>query len=304
MNQPSNILIIGSKGFIGQHCLAYFSNQAKYRVFGCDVVVDYTAKDYFLIDASNADFTQIFKEHVFEVCINCSGAASVPHSIANPRRDFELNTVNVFKMLDAIRQNQPTCKFINLSSAAVYGNPVSLPINENSALKPVSPYGYHKWQSEIICQEMVQFYGLKTCSLRIFSAYGVGLKKQLIWDLYGKYLKNKSVVELYGTGKESRDFINIVDIVHAIEIIIDAAEFKGEGINIANGKEITIEEIAKVFFSHLDNRVEIKFGGENRKGDPINWEADTQLLQSMGYQQKITLDLGLKEYIEWRKELK
>lgn len=89
-----NILIIGSKGFIGSHCVKYFSKN--HKVWECDVVTDYVSKNYFIVDATNADYSDIFQQQQFDVCINCSGAGSVPNSIKNPQRDFILNTVNVY----------------------------------------------------------------------------------------------------------------------------------------------------------------------------------------------------------------
>src|SRR4249919_2440010 len=95
-------LIIGSKGFIGQHLKKYLISEQQ-QVWGADVVVEYAhAEQYFLIDASNADYHSIFQEQAFDICINCSGAASVPDSLQHPMRDYNLNAVNVFKLLDAI----------------------------------------------------------------------------------------------------------------------------------------------------------------------------------------------------------
>jgi len=182
------ILIIGSKGFIGSHCYKYFSEK-EYNVSGCDVVIDYTEKKYFLIVASNSDFHTIFEKNSFDVCINCSGAANVSDSIKNPRRDFFLNTVNVFSILYASREYNPTCKFLNISSAAVYGRPIGLPIVESFKLNPISPYGIHKKISEEICSEFYNQFNINTCSIRIFSAFGPGLKKQLFWDIYKKSKK-------------------------------------------------------------------------------------------------------------------
>jgi UDP-glucose 4-epimerase len=162
------ILIIGSKGFIGQYLISYFSGIGN-EVWGADVVTDYVnTEKYFLIDASNSDFSSVFQKIVYDLCINCSGAASVPESLNNPIRDYYLNTVNVFKMLEAIKNFQPDCRFINLSSAAVYGNPKQLPVKEDSITNPLSPYGAHKLQSEQICKEFHDFYNINTCSLRIF----------------------------------------------------------------------------------------------------------------------------------------
>jgi len=293
-------LIIGSKGFIGQH-LRKFLAVKKYEVWGADVMVDYVhPEQYFLIDASNADYHSIFQEQSFDTCINCSGAASVPDSLQHPLRDYNLNASNVFKLLDAIRTYQPSCKFVNLSSAAVYGNPQLLPITENALIAPVSPYGFHKRMSEQVCEEFFRFFGIATCSLRIFSAYGEGLKKQLFWDLFQK-AKSGGHISLYGTGKESRDFIYIDDLVEAIHLVAQHGDFKGQAINIANGREEFIEDCVKTFYNFFDSPVQYGFKGQGRAGDPNNWVADITALQQLGYKQHHHLATGLKKYYEWIK---
>jgi UDP-glucose 4-epimerase len=101
------LLIIGSKGFIGSHCATILSIENE--VYGCDVVNDYINKNYYQVDATNADYKAIFKDRDFDICINCSGAASVPDSFKNPLKDFSLNTFNVIKILEAIKEFQPSC---------------------------------------------------------------------------------------------------------------------------------------------------------------------------------------------------
>lgn len=293
-------LIIGSKGFIGQH-LKKFLTAGQHQVWGADVVVEYAhAQQYFLIDATNADYHSIFQEQIFDICINCSGAASVPDSLQHPMRDYNLNAVNVFKLLDAIRIYQPACRFINLSSAAVYGNPNYLPITESTAVVPVSPYGFHKSMSEQVCEEFFRFFGIATCSLRIFSAYGEGLKKQLFWDLFQK-TKSAGSISLFGTGKESRDFIYIDDLVQAIYLVAQHADFKGQAINVANGSEVFIRDCVKTFYAFFDKPVQYQFMGQGRAGDPNNWVADISILQQLGYKQQYQLANGLKKYYEWIK---
>lgn len=295
------ILVIGSKGFIGQHALDYFRSKG-YEVLGCDVVTDYEDSNYIQIDATNSDYHFIFENHAIDVCVNCSGAASVPLSLQFPLKDFTLNTLNVFKILDAIRTLRPECKFLNLSSAAVYGNPTILPIAESSNLKPLSPYGIHKLQAEEICKEFYQYYQIATCSVRIFSAYGNGLKKQLFWDMYKK-CSNGGTIELYGTGNESRDFIHIDDIVNALELVIEKAAFNGEQINLANGEEYTIKTVSDLFRKHLDTDIQINFNNQVKAGDPLNWRADIAILKAMGYQPKVSLEDGIESYIRWVKTL-
>jgi dTDP-glucose 4,6-dehydratase/UDP-glucose 4-epimerase len=294
------LLVIGAKGFIGQHVYNYFNSKPVWEVWSCDVVVDYTAQRYVQIDASNSDFTEVFAGNHFDVCVNCSGAASVPDSLTSPQRDFLLNTYNVFRMLDAIRKHNHECKFINLSSAAVYGNPLHLPISESSQLCPISPYGRHKLMSESICKEYAEFFGVKTCSLRIFSAYGEGLKKQLLWDLFNKMGKD-TTIQLFGSGLETRDFIYVIDIAHTVDLIIGNADFRGEAINVANGEEIEIRYIVELFGRLINWNGQIDFNGLQREGDPCNWQADTSIIKSYSYKPSMPFEKGVAKYIQWVK---
>lgn len=292
------ILIIGSMGFIGHHLHRYFSDKGN-EVWGTDVINDYINKDrYFLIEASNSDYANVFQSAEYDLCVNCSGAANVPESLKNPLRDYYLNTFNVFKILNSIRKFQPACKFINLSSAAVYGNPKHMPVKEDSIADPLSPYGFHKLQAEQICKEFYDLYKIRTCSLRIFSVYGPGLKKQLFWDLHCK--ANSGVpFTLFGTGNESRDFIYVQDLMKAIELVAEHSAFNADVINIANGKEILIKNAVSVFLGLFDHEIRYSFSGETREGDPVNWVADISKLLSYGYQPSFTIENGLEKYFEW-----
>ncbi|MEY8244096.1 NAD-dependent epimerase/dehydratase family protein [Heminiphilus faecis] len=293
------ILIIGSRGFIGSHCVDYFSKE--HEVWECDVVIDYDRPRYIFIESVDSDFQDIFINQKFDVCINCSGAANVPFSLEKPYNDFQLNTLNVFKILDAIRRFNNDCRYINMSSAAVYGNPISLPISELYDYAPVSPYGYHKQMAEMICEEFHRFWGVSTCCIRIFSAYGPRLKKQILWDIANKAIKN-DIVELFGTGHETRDFIYVSDLIHLIDIVIAKATFKGDIINAANGTQIEIGEIARLTLKALGCDKRLVFKGENRKGDPLYWEADITRARELGYGQQIDIKTGINQYVKWLKE--
>jgi dTDP-glucose 4,6-dehydratase/UDP-glucose 4-epimerase len=285
------ILIIGSKGFIGSHLIDCFSK--RYEVWEMDIVLDYS-NPYFI------PFEDM-KKHKFDFCINCSGAANVPFSMQNPYNDFKLNAFNVFKFLENIRLHNPACKFINMSSAAVYGNPIELPIKENTHLAPVSPYGYHKLLSEQICEEFYRFWGIKTVSLRVFSAYGEGLKKQLFWDLFQKFTKESSV-ELWGTGEESRDFIYISDIAQIVELAMQKSSFNAQVINVANGEQVKISEAVNMFRKILGIGKNYSFSNKGATGYPVNWEADISLIKSWGYKKQIDIEYGIRRYVEWIKK--
>src|SRR6185369_16842055 len=98
-----NILIIGSKGFIGSNSFKHL--KIAHTVYGCDIF-EADEENYLQLDAVAPDFNAIFLLQRYDVCINCSGAASVPWSITHPLQDFELNTLNVFMILDSISRHQ------------------------------------------------------------------------------------------------------------------------------------------------------------------------------------------------------
>jgi len=275
------ILIIGSNGFIGSHCVAYFTAKG-WDVYQADVTAS-SSKSYYKIETENASFSAPFKDHQFDVCINASGSAHVGFSFEKPSQDFELNVVNVQKILVAIRDFNSNCKFINFSSAAVYGNPQLLPITENSICKPLSPYGFHKLQSELLLTEYHKFFGLNTCSLRVFSAYGPRLKKQLFWDLYQKALKS-DFISLFGTGNETRDFIYIDDLLQIIALVIENSPFQGSIYNVASQAETTIAEAAQLFTNEFCPEKQIVFTGEVKVGDPNNWLANMEKLKKYGFE--------------------
>ncbi len=294
------ILIIGSKGFIGAHCLKYF--QKENEVWGCDVFTDYSEKHFFLISGLNSDFGSIFSETKFDVCINCSGAASVSNSILRPSHDYELNVFNVARILEAIRQYNATCKFINISSAAVYGDPKILPISESSPIKPLSPYGFHKAMAEKLCEEYYTFYQVSTCSLRIFSAFGPGLKKQLLWDVYIKSM-SQSLIKLFGTGDESRDYIFVDDIIAAMEMVIRKSPFNAAIYNLGRGESWSCRKISNLLLDELNWKGILTFSGDRRTGDPDFWQADITEIRKLGFEPAMSIENGIRQYVSWLSSL-
>jgi UDP-glucose 4-epimerase len=293
------ILIIGSKGFIGNHAYRYFTTEG-HQVYGADIL---PAKDtsYYLLEKSDTNFEVIFESSKFDVCINASGNGSVPISLNAPVLDFELNVGNTIKLLDAIRKHNPACKFINLSSAAVYGNPEKLPIIENVDLKPLSPYGWHKLYAEQVCKEYFYLYNLQTVNLRLFSVYGENLRKQLFWDIYQKSLRSTNI-ELFGSGMETRDFIYINDLMDAISCVLKFGLFNGESVNIASGIETTIQHAATLFCQELNKKLVLNFNKIVKPGDPLNWRSDISLVRSFGFEPKVSVEEGMSNIAKWLRE--
>ena len=299
-----SILITGCYGFIGQHLSKFFYNKG-FQIYGIGrSVFDNDFSLYFNKYVNEKLIGEEAKELLKEVqpdyIFHCAGNSLIQKSIEKPLDDFNDNTKATFQILNAVKNFSPKSIFYLFSSAAVYGNPPSLPIKEDFRSNPISPYGFHKFYAENICFEFSKLYSLEIVILRIFSAYGPGLRRQLIYDLTNKFINNDiNTIQLKGSGKESRDFIHVLDICLAIELIMRSDNRKLEIYNVGSGQEISIKEISEKFQMFFDNSKKIIFDFKNNPGAPLNWRSDITKLKSLGFESSIKLSEGISEYIRW-----
>lgn len=305
----NKIVVLGSSGFIGTYLVSWLRSQ-NYYVVGIDMVdrADLTlvlkkADQFYQLVLPDQRFEDILKEIKPDTVINASGPASVANSLLEPAIDFNGSVNLCFFVLETLRKILPECRFLLLSSAAVYGNPASLPVRESAPSDPISPYGYHKMMCEALLKEYFDIYGIRTSAVRIFSAYGPGLKKQILWDIYHKAIKNK-VVDLFGTGEETRDFIFVQDVAYSIQLILEQSTFNADLYNVANGHEVSIKELGRLFLSSLElKNMELAFSGQIKPGDPKRWCADITQIRNLGYSPRVSLEQGVHEYSKWIKTL-
>ncbi|MBP9997503.1 MAG: NAD-dependent epimerase/dehydratase family protein [Lachnospiraceae bacterium] len=294
----SKVLITGINGFIGKHIADYLC-KCENEIIGIDVSAGNGTYNTIVCDMAKDDLTDILESARPDIVIHCAGIANVSYSIAHPDDDFEANTAVVHRLLYAmLRAGLTSSRVLFLSSAGVYGQPEILPISENTQTSPISPYALHKRMAEDICSYFVDVHGMDIRIARIFSAYGPGLRKQLFWDMYQKVLADGNL-QLFGTGEETRDFIYIDDLVRALGLILEAKKSTEYIYNVANGKQVSIREVAGCFAKQMSDKIEVSFNNQNRKGDPDNWCADISKLHGLGYKQQVSLDEGIAQYIEW-----
>ena len=296
------VLITGVAGFIGRYVARHFSRQG-WQVIGTDNSQPENAPladlaKYQRLQLPNPEFDSLLQTYHPDALIHCAGRASVALSVSEPAPDFYSNTVLTFNILDTLRLHAPTCKFIFLSSAAVYGNPSTLPIAETHPTLPISPYGFHKLQSEQLCLEFTQIYSQPTASLRIFSAYGAGLRRQVMWDICQKAISQKALI-LQGTGTESRDFIHALDIARALNVVVKSAPMEGEVYNLSTGREVKISELATMVLNSLEANFLPQFDGVMPLGNPLNWQADISKLKSIGFTPTVELERGVNTFVNW-----
>jgi UDP-glucose 4-epimerase len=296
------VLITGVAGFIGRYAAQHFSSEG-WSVIGIDHASPENAplsslSAYYNLHLPNNAFRNLLQKHSPDVLIHCAGRSSVGFSITEPSSDFYDSTVLGFEILNSLRLHAPRCRFIFLSSAAVYGNPESLPVKETHLPSPISPYGFHKWQCEQLCLEFSKIYGMSTASLRLFSAYGPGLRRQVLWDICQKILVHKSLL-LQGTGKESRDFIHAIDIAKASRIVAANAPMQGEVYNVGSGQEVAIEELTRMILAATESKLFPHYDGTVPPGTPMNWQADISKLESLGFTPSIPFAQGVTSFVSW-----
>ena len=295
-----SILITGASGFIGKYLVDHFCDKTDKLIaigskheFGSEKNI--TAVNIRLPSTAVVELIKTYKPSLL---IHAAGCSSVPQSVKEPSGDYVAGPPVVFQLLDAIRLYSPHSRFLFLSSAAVYGNPERLPIQEHSETMPISPYGFHKRQSELIVQEFSQIYGISTVSARIFSTYGNGLRKQLLWDLCQKAANGKTIPVL-GDGSESRDFLHVHDVCRAIELIASQPSLCGQPINLCSGIQTPIREVAILLASQFPHQPPIEFTGGQLPGSPMHWQGDCSWLESKGFTWSVSLETGIKDYVSW-----
>jgi UDP-glucose 4-epimerase len=186
------------------------------------------------------------------------------------------------------------------SSAAVYGRAAVLPITEASPLDPISPYGVHKKIAEDLCRSYGATFGLRVSIVRLFSAYGVALRKQLLWDASCKVRSQDYRFD--GTGDETRDLVHAED---ASRLLLLAGEHAGPDVPVVNGAsgaEVSIRSVLGELFRALDVGREPEFTGTARSGDPDRYAGDPSAALAWGWTPQRAWEEGVREYARWFRE--
>ena len=300
------VLVTGGAGFIGYH----LSNKLQNLNDNLTIYDDLSSgKMENVRDVPKAKFV---KGDILDIKTLCdlqkqdliyhlAAQVVVPYSMENPMIDFETNAKGTLCVLEKARKDD--AKLVFASSAAVYGNPTIFPTPETYGFHPFSCYGLSKVVGEEYCQMYREQYGLDIVITRFANVYGLRCHG-VIHDFLDKLAKNKDKLEIIGTGKQSRDFVHISDVVDALLKVGIMKSVNGQAYNLGIGKTVTILELADMMLQilGLKNRTVVTTTGVSWQGDVTKiWFDNSKARKELDWNPKVTLEDAIKEVIADRK---
>jgi UDP-glucose 4-epimerase len=280
------VLITGSTGFIGGS-LGRYAVRAGHTVMGTGRSPE-PGKEwpglYAPGDTTAESLSEIVSNFAPDVLFHAAGTASVGASLLDPLADFRGSVSVCANMLEAVRRSGKGPLVFIPSSASVYGNPAALPVNEEAAIQPISPYGFHKAMCETLAREYAGCFGLKIIACRFFSVFGPAQHRLLVWDLYQQFTGAGPEAWIEGTGTETRDFLHIEDAAAGLFELADTQRLEpGEAVfvNVASAEETSVLDLAKIIKDLTGSAKSANCRGIERPGDPRRWRADVSLLHSL-----------------------
>lgn len=279
------LLITGTSGFIGGG-LGRYASQAGHVVMGTGRSPQSSKKwpGLYTSVSGTENLSVLIRDFLPDVLVHAAGTASVGASLNDPLNDFRGSVQTCVNVLEAVRQSGTAPLVVIPSSAAVYGNPASLPVDEEVSLQPISPYGFHKAACELLAREYAECFGLKVMICRLFSVFGPAQHRLLVWELYQQLAGPEKTAWLDGTGKETRDFLYIDDLTAVLLGLIERFHCSDPEcliVNVASGIETSVLTLAEMIRDLVAPEKEIRCKGNLRRIDPLRWSADISRLQKL-----------------------
>lgn len=288
------ILVVGGAGYIGSHMLKRLQN-TNHEVEVLDNLstgfeTNTLGFPFHKCDLADKDRVYTILQNKYDLVMHFASYINVGESYINPQKYYENNVQNTLNLLSCMIELK-ILNFIFSSTAAVYGEPESVPISEDQKINPVNPYGQTKAIVENILKDYDKAYGLKFMSLRYFNACGahpdgtIGERHDPETHLIPLILQaasgRKDKVKVYGDdyptkdGTCIRDYIHVMDLAEAHLLALEDLyqNQSSEIYNIGNNQGFSVSEIVNAAKEITQKKINIEIS-DRRKGDPGQLIAD------------------------------
>lgn len=309
------VLLTGGAGFIGSHVL----EALLLRGDSVTVVDDFNPyydpalkrghlagiRGFALVEGDLRDpdlAARAVRESKADAIIHLAGQGGVRPSLAQPALYNAVNTGATLNLLEACRQ-EGVRRFVFGSSSTVYGETSRVPFREDETdLRPISPYGVSKLVAEHYVRVAHRLHGLRTTVLRFFSVYGPRQRPDMAFHTFARLLREGREVPVFGDGSSRRDYTYVDDTVQGVLAAVDRDE-GFEIYNIAESRTVDLNTVLGLLEKHLGRRAVRKTLPE-QPGDVKQTHADiTKARQRLGYDPRTPVEEGIRRFADWFKTL-
>ena len=303
------VLVTGGAGFIGSHLITRLVQEG-YSILVLDDLSSgrlenlenhIRSNQISFVKGDIRDSSQL-KEIAADSdsIIHLAAIADHEKCLQDPALANNINGDGTRVVLEAAREHGVK-NFVYTSSAALYGEPSKLPVSEDAPVSPLAPYGLSKLAGERYCLEYSRNYGMRVVCLRFFNVFGprqTATQYSGVITEFMKKLRNREPPMIYGDGLQTRDFVNIRDIVEAIVLALGSKTAEGV-YNIATGRETTINQLATTL-TKISNQSINPVHEAPRIGDIRRSVADISRAQAdLRFNPKTNLESDLRELWDW-----
>ncbi|MFC5713067.1 NAD-dependent epimerase/dehydratase family protein [Thalassorhabdus alkalitolerans] len=301
------VLVTGGAGFIGSHVVEELLLKG-YQVSVVDNLITGKKENlpngvtFYKVDIRD-NLNQIFEKENPDYVIHMAAQVSVSHSISKPVYDGEQNILATINVLKACVQYKVK-KIIFASTAAVYGEPHYLPIDEKHEWKPISFYGLSKLNAESYIKMFSELYALNYTILRYANVYGMRQDAHgeagVVAIFIEKIMKGDRPT-IFGDGLQTRDFIFVKDVAKANVAALENGD--DMVFNVSTEKKTSVVEIIDEMAKAFNKEIFPQFT-EEREGDIRDSYLSNKITTSeLGWEPMYTLSEGLHDTISYYKNI-
>jgi dTDP-glucose 4,6-dehydratase len=315
------VLVTGGAGFIGSNFVHHLYNKyPDYKIIVLDLLTYAGSPENFPVQGYNAQ-NERFQFWFGDVCngelvdtlvaqsdyvVHFAAESHVTRSIYDNKTFFKTDVMGTHSIANAVlKYKSKVQRFIHISTSEVYGTAEAEKMNEEHALKPLSPYASAKCGADRLVWSYFATYDIPAVIVRPFNNYGARQHLEKVVPRFITSVLLEMPMMVHGDGSAARDFVFVEDNCRAIDMILhcDLNLVKGQVFNVGTEKHVSIQQIAEDLIKIMGGKSSLIRKVGDRPGQVFRHTADTSKIRKvLGWQPQVDWMTGLEKTIEWYKQ--